>query len=82
MSLWAKDKVTLTNQKSEFEREQLEFHRESWSKKLEIEDLLKKEIEDRIKFQAEEHAAKMAKYQVETELLKIQKTVLLKDALL
>jgi len=36
-------------------------------KKLEREDLLKKEIEDRIIFQAEEHVAKIAKYEAETE---------------
>lgn len=82
MTLWAKDKVTLTKQKSEFEVKQLEFHQEFWRKKLEKEDLLKREIEDRIKFQTEEHVAKMSKYQAETELLKIQKTVQLKDALL
>jgi len=46
------------------------------------EDLLNKEVENCIKFSVEEHAAKMAKFQAETELLKIQKTVLLKDALI
>lgn len=81
LTLWAKDKVTLTNQRSEFEKKQLEFNMETWRRKLEREDLLKKEIEDRIKFQAQEHTAKLAKYQMETELLKIQKTLLLKDAL-
>lgn len=69
----------MTNQKSEFEKKQLEFHEKLWRKKLQREDLLNNEIEDRIKFQAEDHNAKMAKYQSETELLKIQKSVLLKD---
>lgn len=81
LTLWANDKVTLTNQRSEFEKKQLEFHVETWRKKLEREDLLKKEIEDRIQFQAQENAAKLAKYQAETELLRIQKTFLLKDGL-
>jgi len=49
---------------------------------LQTEDLIKKEIENKIQFAAEEHAAKMAKFQEETELLKIQKTVILKDTLL
>lgn len=82
LTLWAKNKVTLTNQLSELEKCQLEFQQELWKKKLQTEDLLKKEIENRIQFAAEEHAAKMAKFQAETELLKIQKTVILKDALL
>ncbi|XP_050066524.1 uncharacterized protein LOC126555663 [Aphis gossypii] len=82
LTLWAKNKVTLTNQRSELEKCQLEFQQELWKKKLQTEDLLKKEIENRIQFAAEEHAAKMAKFQAETELLKIQKTVILKDALL
>jgi len=67
--------VTLTNQRSEFEKYQLEFQQESWKKKLLREDLLNKKVENRIKFSAEEHAAKMAKFQTETELLKILRSL-------
>jgi len=74
LTLWAKEKASITEQEASFQREEIEAKRELWRLKLEREqelsDLLKQEVKDRIKFQAEKHGAEM-------ELLALQKSKML-----
>jgi len=74
LTLWAKEKASITEQEASFQREEIEAKRELWRLKLEQEqelsDLLKQEVKDRIKFQAEKHCAEM-------ELLALQKSKML-----
>jgi len=74
LTLWAKEKASITEQEASFQREEIEAKRKLWRLKLEQEqelsDLLKQEVKDRIKFQAEKHSAEM-------ELLALQKSKML-----
>lgn len=70
LTLWAKEKVSMTCQQTEYQREEAENKREMWKLKLsrenELSELLKQEVKDRIRNQAEKHAAEM-------EILALQK---------
>ncbi|XP_050064109.1 uncharacterized protein LOC126552947 [Aphis gossypii] len=56
---WAQEKALLTEQESNLQREEAEFKREVWRVKIDREKELLKEVKDRIRFQAEKHAAEM-----------------------
>lgn len=56
---WAQEKALLTEQESNLQREEAEFKREVWMVKIDREKELLKEVKDRIRFQAEKHAAEM-----------------------
>jgi len=73
LTTWAQEKASLTAQEADFQREEANSKRETWSLKVirekELSELLKKEVRDQIKFQAEKHAAEM-------EILALQKAKL------
>lgn len=56
---WAQEKALLTEQESNLQWEEAEFKREVWRVKIDREKELLKEVKDRIRFQAEKHAAEM-----------------------
>lgn len=74
LSLWAQEKALLAEREAIFQKEEIEFKREMWRLKLnrekELSELLKQEVKDRIKFQAEKHGKEM-------ELIALQKAKLI-----